>query len=209
MARTRFEKLEPERQEVFLRAAAEEFAERGFEAASLNRIVEASGTSKGSLYYYFEDKSDLFSTVVETATETIIRLAGGFSIADLTAETYWPTLDAFVGRTARALEGNAWYVKLARAFYGMRGPTAGKTTGRVFGLARHWTRQVVARGQELGVVRTDLPLDLLVEVSLAVGEAGDRWLLENWDGMSEKKREAMVMSEMSLFRRILGWEEMP
>ena len=65
MARTRFENLARDKQEAILEAAAEEFAEKGFEAASINRIIRASGMSKGSVYYYVEDKADLFATTFQ------------------------------------------------------------------------------------------------------------------------------------------------
>ncbi len=204
MARSRFEKLEPGRQESILRAAADEFADRGYEAASLNRIIERSGISKGSLYYYFEDKSDLYSTVMERATELAIRLVGGFRLEEMTAAGFWPALEGFFRRSTAYLESNAWYVRLARAFYRMRGePGGGRRTRRLFDLVRHWTRATIVRGQELGVVRVDLPLDFLVEATMALGEAGDRWLLENWEGLSERERERMIGAELSLFRGIL------
>jgi AcrR family transcriptional regulator len=54
MVRSRFARLPPEQQQVILRAALEEFAARGFHDASLNRVIEAAGISKGSMYYYFD-----------------------------------------------------------------------------------------------------------------------------------------------------------
>ena len=45
MARPRFYKLPPEQQQAILRAALDEFATHGFNAASLNRIIDASGIS--------------------------------------------------------------------------------------------------------------------------------------------------------------------
>ena len=32
----------------------------GFENASLNRIIKKAGISKGAMYYYFDDKMDLY-----------------------------------------------------------------------------------------------------------------------------------------------------
>ncbi len=81
MARSRFDKLEPKKQEAILTAAAAEFAERGFGAASLNRIIKRARTSKGSLYYYFNDKADLFATVVERALTRVLQ------------EVDWPGVD--------------------------------------------------------------------------------------------------------------------
>lgn len=208
MVRRRFDELKPERQEQLLRAAADEFADRGFEAASLNRIIARAGTSKGSLYYYFEDKADLFGTVVERATALVIQLLAGFSLDELTAESYWPAFDDLTRKFASFLSGNAWYVRLLRSFYRLRlrsGPAG--PTARVFDWARTWVTQVVARGQELGVVRTDLPLPFLAELTLALGEVEDRWLLEQWEELSVADRDRLTAAEMGLFRRLLQPED--
>ena len=46
-------------------AACQEFADQDYENASLDRIVEAAGISKGGLYEYIESKDDLYLHVVE------------------------------------------------------------------------------------------------------------------------------------------------
>ena len=43
----------------------EEFAERGVELASYNKIIERSGLSKGTVYYYFDNKDSLLETVLD------------------------------------------------------------------------------------------------------------------------------------------------
>ena len=60
----RFEKMPEDKKENILEAAAMEFAANGYEKASINRILERAGISKGAAYYYFEDKADLIATVV-------------------------------------------------------------------------------------------------------------------------------------------------
>ena len=55
-----FFNLPEEKRTVIVNAAIDEFAEYGFEAASINRIVANSGIAKGSFYQYFEDKQDVF-----------------------------------------------------------------------------------------------------------------------------------------------------
>src|SRR4051794_31723006 len=54
----------PEVREAILKAAAEAFAEGGFERAALGDIVERAGTSIGNLYKYFENKDALFAAFV-------------------------------------------------------------------------------------------------------------------------------------------------
>jgi AcrR family transcriptional regulator len=48
-----------------IKAAAEVFAERGYEAASVDEVIRRAGLSKGTLYFNFSSKEDLFLAVVE------------------------------------------------------------------------------------------------------------------------------------------------
>jgi len=45
-------------------AAIREFGEHSYDAASINRIIKASGTSKGTFYHYFRDKKDLYFSII-------------------------------------------------------------------------------------------------------------------------------------------------
>ena len=76
MVRPRFAKLAPEQQQAILRAALEEFAAHGFHDASLNRVIEAAGISKGSMYYYFDGKEDLYAYVTRTELERLFAGLG-------------------------------------------------------------------------------------------------------------------------------------
>lgn len=54
-----------EHAEALLAASFEEFAARGYDKASLNRILEAAGMSKGQFYYHFKSKEGLYLALVE------------------------------------------------------------------------------------------------------------------------------------------------
>ncbi len=60
MPKPTFFNLPEEKRKKIVNAAVDEFAEYGFEAASINRIVANSGIAKGSFYQYFKDKQDVF-----------------------------------------------------------------------------------------------------------------------------------------------------
>lgn len=55
--------------EHILRAALRSFAECGYAAASVQRIVDDAKVSKPSLYYYFKDKAALFEALIDRAHE--------------------------------------------------------------------------------------------------------------------------------------------
>lgn len=48
-----------------LAAAAEVFAARGFQAASVDEVAEAAGFTKGAVYSHFESKEDLFLAMLD------------------------------------------------------------------------------------------------------------------------------------------------
>ena len=120
MARNRFENLEPDKQEAILRAAADEFSEKGFEAASINRIIKKSGMSKGSVYYYFEDKADLFATVLEKSTERILDEIGWFSLEVLGPDEFWDALLELTHRSVELARREDWWYRLGRTFHRLR-----------------------------------------------------------------------------------------
>jgi AcrR family transcriptional regulator len=65
MPKQTFLNLPEEKRRCITKAAIDEFAEFGFEASSINRIVANSGISKGSFYQYFEDKMDVFKYLID------------------------------------------------------------------------------------------------------------------------------------------------
>jgi len=61
--------------EAILAAARELFAARGFEATTMDAILERSGVSKGAMYHHFPGKRELFEAVyVEVEDESVARL---------------------------------------------------------------------------------------------------------------------------------------
>ncbi|MBQ1391666.1 MAG: TetR/AcrR family transcriptional regulator [Firmicutes bacterium] len=48
-----------------LAAALQLFSEKGYEATTMQNIVELSGLSKGAIYYHFRDKSEIYKGLYE------------------------------------------------------------------------------------------------------------------------------------------------
>jgi AcrR family transcriptional regulator len=58
-----------ERKQQILEAAMVVFARSGFDKARMDDIVEESGLSKGTLYWYFESKDDIIIAILENMFE--------------------------------------------------------------------------------------------------------------------------------------------
>jgi len=68
-----FYNLPADKRALICQVAMAEFAEYEYELASINRIVNKSGISKGSFYQYFENKKELFLYLIQLGTEEKIK----------------------------------------------------------------------------------------------------------------------------------------
>lgn len=57
--------------EAICNAAIEVFSEYGFEAAKMDNIASAAKVSKGTLYYHFKSKEELFGYIVKNGMESM------------------------------------------------------------------------------------------------------------------------------------------
>jgi AcrR family transcriptional regulator len=209
MPRPRFARLDPARQLQILELAAGEFATHGYQHASLNHIIEALGLNKGVFYYYFDGKADLFASVMRMVFDTAMP-ADAMAVDRLDAGTFWPSLDRLLEENHRRLRERPWLAGILRMLHDAR-PEAGvdAVIAEELSRAHAWVRALLRRGQEVGAVRTDLPVELLLDVLTRADQAADRWLLANWDRLAPEDRERAGRQTLDLWRRIAGPAPVP
>lgn len=201
MPRPRFERLSPEKRAHILEVATAEFAEHGFEGASYNRIIERAGLSKGAMYYYFDDKTDLYGTVLRTAFEALFE---GFEHPDSAdVEAFWASLAAEYTRFGAMAMAQPQVMGLMRGLLDHPERWSEGPVAELFSQMRSFTEMLVEHGQQLGAVRKDLDRELLVSVAFAVGEAVDRWSFEHIDQLVGEADPGLTDQLVGLFRRVL------
>jgi len=57
-----------------LQSAREEFMEKGYMKASLRNICRNAGVTTGALYFFFEDKADLFEAITKETVDGIYQI---------------------------------------------------------------------------------------------------------------------------------------
>ncbi|UKJ63459.1 TetR/AcrR family transcriptional regulator [Cellulosimicrobium cellulans] len=182
--------MDPAARARLRQAAAEEFARLGFERSSLNRIVETSGVAKSSVYHHVGGKQAVYDDLLAHLATLVDDALDLPDPATLTAETY---LDA-LSRAAAGLERSLAAHPEARAIGILAHRTEPDAALRA--LFDRWAavaRAFVERGQELGVLRDDVPPDLLTDVALAALLAIDAWALAQGDAGTDAARAALAM----------------
>jgi AcrR family transcriptional regulator len=72
--------------ERLLESAKRLFSQRGYYATSVEDIVEIAGFSKGTFYFYFKSKEELFKSLVEEMHLNIVKRLEGFLERELPLE---------------------------------------------------------------------------------------------------------------------------
>lgn len=65
--------------ELILRAASEEFADKGFAATKTSDIAAKAGLPKPNVYYYFKSKENLYREVLESIVDPLLAASAPFN----------------------------------------------------------------------------------------------------------------------------------
>lgn len=108
-----------EHRERLVQAALAEFAEVGFEQASLNRILEAAGMSKGQFYHHFDGKQSLYLALI---AQLIQRKHAHFAANPVAPRGgFFGTLRAQLEAGLRFAQAEPDFDRFGRAFLKERG----------------------------------------------------------------------------------------
>ena len=176
-----------ERQQEVLRAAAQVFEERGFQAATIGDIAEKLGADRASVYYYVSSKTELLQRVVRKATAENVTLIEGIVASNLRAseklrcvfmaqmENYkssYPYMQVFLQEKfpVRKHESSAWKRELRQ------------WTDRYFLAFQRILEQGVAEGE----MEFSLPLDLTAHALIGMINWAHRWYKPDGSFSAEK-----------------------
>jgi AcrR family transcriptional regulator len=194
--------------------AAKEFAAHGYDDASINRILLASGLSKGSFYYYFDDKPDLAAAVIEREASRYVTMFNDIKVPS-TPEEFWGELGRMMEastRRFRELPHTTADAFMRIAITASRRPelmermatssaTAMTMSGRI---AESWKR-----GQEIGAVRDDLPVGALIALIQEVKLGLVRILFPPDRPPTEEEFVGFMRTYLDLIRRVTERRDQP
>ena len=142
-----------------LQAALELFASQGYATTSVQQIVEAAGVTKGAMYHYFQSKDDLLFAIYErmlTLQKAHLDeiVAAGGPVSDVLRAVCVDVVETSIGFLP---EGTVFF----RSLHMLTEPRRKEVTRR----RREYHDEfagLIARGQDEGVFRADIPRSVLV-----------------------------------------------
>lgn len=165
----RFDRLPVDRQRRILDVATIGLARDGIETASYNQILAEASVPKASAYHYFDGRADLVRTVLQDIAGQLVAVLGRWEHQDSAAD-FRAAIAGGAERLTAHLVANQDHLALAPAVLGLTADLPGP---------RAWVEAAVDNGIAIGMIRTDVPRDLMAETTLAVLQAIDAWAI-NW-----------------------------
>lgn len=161
-------------------AALGEFSGHSFGEASLNEILKTAGINKGSFYYRFNDKKDLYLSVFSRLADEKLELF-------LKYEHENADVDFFESIRTRALIGTRFarkdprYGALGRKFLTEDPGFRDSVHAEFGGMSENFLIRMVGDAQKIGQIRADISAEVLATVFSILLERIDRMITPEMD----------------------------
>jgi AcrR family transcriptional regulator len=149
------DQLDARRREI-LAAARRAFARHGYEGATVRRLEEETGLSRGAIFHHFRDKDSLFLAVAEDDAATMVATVARHGLVqvmrDLLARAGSPDTAGWLGTQLEVSRR----LRTDPAFAARWAQRSAAITDA--------TRERLARQREAGTLREDVGLDVLTQL---------------------------------------------
>lgn len=156
-AKATFRQLPPDKQERVFEAALEEFADRGYHQASLNRLVAQAGIPKGSLYQYFPNKEGIFQHLFQHALTLVRRTLTAVKEETLEQDLFTRLEKSLLAGVRFLKEHPRIYSLYLKIQFDKNVPLRGEFLAAVRRHAAEYFGSLVRRARERGELRPGLP----------------------------------------------------
>lgn len=208
MARTLSPASHAVKRDAFVDAAQRLIQAKGYEALSIQDVLDEVGASKGAFYHYFGSKEDLVQAVVERIGEAVLAV-----MTPIAAD---PTLPAIDKLQAVFAAGSRWksdrrelVTAVLRTWYSNHNASLRERAGRVVtARVTPILAQILGQGRAEGVFSISSPeatAGILVALFAGSGDATGRLFLDRLDGrIPFEDVERAVAAYDEAVERILG-----
>lgn len=176
-----------------IRSAIKEFATHNFHDSSYNRIIQNAGMSKGTMYYYFKSKEDLFLTIVHGTINGLKSMLSPLP-EPCTAEEYWPLVEGLVQRFFKFANAQPMVFKFTLQNLIKTDRNCDSPAKTTFAQADEWLEHFLIAGQKFRVVRDDLPISLLKAMIWGTIDLTSKWLIKG--NQNAEYEEAALLTDL-------------
>ena len=148
-----------------IEAARYVIAREGYAGASLRKVAARAGCSTGAVTYYFANKEAMVATV----SEALFDEFDGWLVDQASPTDIRAIFDRMILWTASG-KGDAWLVAFQLLVRAASDPPLAAVIQKRYAQFRLKLTSLLESGQAQGVIRADIPADLLADQVCAMGD---------------------------------------
>lgn len=186
----RFDELDEEKKTLILQTALDIFSENSFKLASINKISKEANLSAGALYYYFEDKKDLFNTTLNYMSREFMMDIGGLDTL-FEEQGYWQGIKGLV---RKRLALGSKQPKYMRLFHRILLSEDEQEMDAKETLLINF-REIFNYGYDHGFLRQDMPKDFLFRMHFNMTLTVNQWTIQR---NMNKDQDPLTMDELEV-----------
>ena len=185
-----------------LHAALDEFCQRGFDAASINKILANSGVSKGQLYHHFANKEGLYLALVEWMIDQKIDWLAEHPPEEL-PDDFFASLASQIRAAVAFTAAHPDAHRFTRSLLSERGHPIFEAVIERFGFTTDGAlAALVDQHHSRGSFRPDLPLDFIQRaVSLIVNRAPELLASDEPNAIAQRADNLLAFLRHGIARR--------
>lgn len=152
-----------------LTAAISVIAQEGYAGASMRKVAQHAGCTTGAVTYYFANKEEMITAVAQSLFDEIDTLL------EINQERI--DIKGLVGQWLDSMDGdepNGWLAWLQLLAHARHEPAFASVIKQRYARFRQVFTVVLEKGQSQGLIRTDIPADLLADQISAIS---DGWMM--------------------------------
>ncbi|PEY32588.1 hypothetical protein CN354_20925 [Bacillus cereus] len=173
-------------------------ADKGYDAMSIDDIMKGTGRTKGSFYVHFKSKEDLLHEVIRTrldrefnhiVEETLKELSDKTCNVQLVLKQLMHRVHMGTGGVERPLWSSAYYQIIVLS---QKNQIIQDWLRKQYHAWVNFMSQIIRKGQELGQIRTDIDVRVMVNMFIS--------LLEGYELRSMIDPEIDVYEQLKLVK---------
>lgn len=192
--------LDEGKKKRIIECAFDEFAARDFENAKLSNIIKNAKISRGSLYQYFEDKTDLYLYLIDLASKKKLEYIDEHfeNPMDL------PFIELFKKMYISGIKfavDNPKMVDMMKHLLSKKGEIFDKVFKGNLALALELYSKLIDRDKELGRIRKDIDTKIFAQIvvdlttNISVNQVSEKNSEFNYDDMLERVTQILKIFE--------------
>ncbi|AGK99377.1 TetR/AcrR family transcriptional regulator [Clostridium pasteurianum] len=163
MPKETFFNLNDEKKERILRAAINEFLEKGFEKGNIGNIAKKAEVAKGSMYQYFENKKELFLFSIQWSLEFIYEKYNKYeAVKDKDINIFDFSYETSKNMWVQLQDEKEMCIFIQNVFFGKYGGITDESISNMMKISDKYTLELIRKGKENGSIRKDIDDNMIL-----------------------------------------------